>query len=128
MRISEVKSNNTFGQKIVVQGSSKQIAKAFALIALSEPVWPKTIHEEWNVWSMVTKNGLLSKLKLIAIGKEDEKALKEYESTLKIPRSGLVTNEEFATFAKDTPVIKAGKLFKAIRQKKFDFVNLKVIE
>lgn len=128
MKISEVRSNKSFGQKIVVQGSGNQIAKAFTLIALSEEIKPKTIHGEWNIWSMVTKKGIFSQLKLIVTGKDDTKTLKKYQSTLKIPINGLVTNEEFRFFAKDTPVIKASKLFKAIKYKKFDFVNLKVIE
>lgn len=127
MDIQKIGSTQTFGNKIIVKGSRKQVAQTFALIALSDKIWPKHIGDDWNIWSLNTKGRLFKRLKLIVTGKEDEAELKKYQSTLKIPRSGLVSNEEFNEFAQNIQILNASKVLKAIKLKKFDFAELKIL-
>lgn len=128
MNVKNINQYQSFGAQIVLKGRYKKNIAGGVKIMLSDPVFPKSVHGKWHAESLMTKVGVFKYLRLVSTGESDSIALSKYKSNLKIPRSGLVTVEEFNAYAKGIPVISARKALKAMNKNKFDFDNLIIKE
>lgn len=128
MNVAKVNNQTNFGSKILLAGTKKQVYTAFAKVNYSDEVFPYHRNGSWIYKTLTFRKGLFNWRMLISTGNDDVENLKKFCSTIKFPRSGLATKEQFNEYTENLTAVSAKKVLKAIADKKFDFINLKILE